>query len=351
MLYSLPCFRALMAKRQINKICVIRLSSLGDIVQASAALRALRNAFPSAKITFVVAKGFEEPLTKSPIIDDLITYDRGGRNLQNVAKFWGLIGTLFSKRFDLLIDLHFNNRTRLISFLSMPRHRTPVLGNYSGMPNLVRHELFLKRLGIDNPLPPMESWLGDDDLEFARRFLNHASVGPMDFVVGLNPGVNWTSKQWPSEFFAEVGDHFSLYHNAKTIVFGGPNDREKALDINKRMEKKPILAAGRTTFLQAGALIKRTNLFITGDTGLMHLARGLAIPTVAIFGGTDPKIHTYPLPPFMRVIRDDICPPCYKYHCPKKLRECLWSINPEKVISQAEELLKAHYGQGHIENL
>jgi ADP-heptose:LPS heptosyltransferase len=329
-----------MGKRPIKKICVIRLSSLGDLIQASASVRALRNAFPDARITFVVAKGFEEPISKSPIIDDLIIYDRGGKNLSNSKQLVNLILNLMSRRFDLLVDLHTNKRSRLISFFSFPRYRTPVLGNFNGMPNLVRHEFFLKRLGIDGPLPLMESWVGDDDIEFADKFLDHASITSSDFLVGLNPGVNWTSKTWPPEFFAEVGDHFTRFHSAKTIVFGGPADREKALNIYRRMEKKPILAAGRTSFLQAGALIKRCSLFITGDTGLMHMARGFQIPTVAIFGGTDPKIHTDPLPPFMRVLRDASCqPPCYKYHCPKKTRACLWAIRPEMVITEAEDLL------------
>lgn len=330
-----------MTGKTVHRICVIRLSSLGDVVQASAPLRAIRDKYPDAKITFVVARGFEEPIQKSPIIDELIVYDRGGRNLNNSTKFWSLVSILFRKRFDILIDLHFNKRTRVISFLAFPRRRTPVFGNYNDVPNLVRHELFLNRLGFDGTLPPMESWLGDDDLSFAKNFLERASINPDDFFVGLNPGVNWTSKSWPTEFFAEVGDYFQRHYNAKSIVFGGPADRDKALDIYHRMERKPILAAGRTSFLQAGALIRRTNLFITGDTGLMHLARGLSIPTVAIFGGTDPKIHTEPLPPFMRVIRDETCnPPCYKYHCPRNSRACLWAIRPDRVVAEAESLLR-----------
>ena len=329
-----------MAKRPVKKICVIRLSSLGDLVQASASLRALRNAHPDARISFVVASGFEEPISKSPIIDEIIIYDRGGGNFSNKRQWFNLVFKLLSRRFDLLVDLHSNKRTRLISFFAFPRRRTPVIGNFNGMPNLVRHEFFLKRLGIDGSLPPMESWVGEDDIEFAEKFLERGSITPSDFLVGLNPGVNWTSKTWPPEFFADVGDHFTRFHGAKTIVFGGPSDREKALDIYRRMEKKPILAAGRTSFLQAAALIRRCNLFITGDTGLMHTARGFQVPTVAIFGGTDPKIHTDPLPQFMRVLRDASCqPPCYKYHCPKKTRACLWAIRPEMVITEAEDLL------------
>ncbi len=327
-------------RRKVKKICVIRMSSLGDVIQASAALRTVRNKYPDAEITFVVAKGFEIPVLNSPIIDNLVVYNRGGKNLSNFDKLISLIFKLFRNRFDLLIDLHYNRRSRIISFLAMPRRRTPVLGNYLKQSNLERHELFLNRVGIGSPMPPMEFWSGKDDVHFACEFLKRARIESDDLLVGMNPGANWTSKSWPVDFFARVGDYFSQVHGAKTIVFGGLDDREKAVDVYKKMEIKPMLAAGRASFLETGELIRKCNLFITGDTGLMHLARGANVPIVAIFGGTDPRHQTTPLSDNMRVIRDDECqPPCNKYHCPLKTRACLWAVTPEMVIKEAENLL------------
>lgn len=326
--------------RKVKKICVIRMSSLGDVIQASVALPAIRNKYPDAEITFVAARGFEIPVLNSPIIDNLVVYNRGGNNFTNFDQLIGLIFKLFRNRFDILIDLQYSRRSRIASFLAMPRRRTPVLGNYLKYSNLERHELFLNRVGIESPLPPMEFWAGEDDVHFAGGFLKRARITSDDLLVGMNPGANWTSKSWPVDFYARVGDYFSQVHGAKTIVFGGPDDRNKAVDVYKKMERKPVLAAGRASFLETGELIRRCNLFITGDTGLMHLARGANVPIVAIFGGTDPRRQTAPLPGNMRVIRDDECqPPCNKDLCPLKTRACLWAVTPEMVIKEAESLL------------
>lgn len=316
------------------------MSTTGDVIQASSALRAIRNKYPDAEITFVVEKGFEIPLLNSPVIDELVTVDRRSNSLANPDSPVNLASKLFKKRFDILIDLHYSRQSRIVNFLAMPKRRSPVLGDYRKYSNLERHELFLNHVGIDSPLPQIEFWAGEEDSHFASEFLKRALIGKDDFLVGLNPGTRWTSKSWPIDYFAMVGDYLSQVHSAKTIVFGGFDDRDKAVELYKKMERKPVLAAGRANLLETGELIRRCNLFITVDAGLMHLARGVNVPIIAIFGSTDPARHTAPLPDNMRVIRDSGCqPPCYKPDCHLKTHACMWAVTPEMVIEESENLL------------
>lgn len=325
--------------RKIQKICVIRLKSRGDLFQASAPLKALREKYPDTEITFVVGDSYQEIIEYSPIIDKLIVFGRSKTEHLNIDTLPAMIWRLLLNRYDLLIDLQGTTRTRMMSFFSLPYRRTSIFGNYSKMPNLERYRFFLNRLGITGDLPPMETWLGDESLDFASNFLNRAGIKPDDFLIGLNPAASWLSKEWPPDFYAQVGNYFTLAYGAKSIVFGAPHDRDKALKVYQLMDKKPILAAGRTSFSQSGAMISRCNLFITGETALMQLARGLKIPSIVLFGSTDPNITTAPLPDFMRVIRDDECSPCCKPLCSLKTRACLWAIRPDAVIAEAEEVL------------
>jgi ADP-heptose:LPS heptosyltransferase len=326
-------------KPKITKICVIRLSGHGEIIQSSAPVRALRNRFPDAKITFVVAGGFEDAVAYSPVIDNLVVFHNrndvngGGDNLINLAY------KLFRCRFDLLLDLQNSSQSRFLSFFAFPWRRTPVIGNWSRFSTLEKYQFFLKKAGIEDSFPMIETWPGDDAVSFAEDFLERAGIREDDFFIGLNPGTDWLTKSWPEEFFAQVANYFSLAHGAKAIVFGNPSDRDKALEIYQLMEKKPILAAGRTTFRESEALLSRCKLMITVDSPLLHAARGMKIPTIAIFGGTDSHKQTAPLADFMRVLRDINCQPCHKNHCQFKTRTCLWAITPEIVIEQAESLL------------
>lgn len=328
-----------MPKAGTKKICVIRTGRLVDVICASAALSAVKTAYPDSEITFVVDKIYQDPILNSPVVDKVINHSvKNG--MMSLASQLRLNTVLFRERFDLIIDLEFTRQSRIASFLAFPKKRTPVLGKYSDLPVLERDEILLKRIGFEDPLPPMQSWVSDENRKFASEFFAHALIGEDDFIVGMNIGNGPNSKSWPAPYFAAVGNYLANSHKARTIIFGGPEDRTKALEIYKLMDKKPMLAAGRTDFMQASALVEHCSLFISGDTGLLQIARGFQIPTIAIFGSTSPEKHTTPVPDFMRILRSTEClPPCNSVQCKYKSWVCLWTVRPETVVTEACELL------------
>jgi hypothetical protein len=122
---------------------------------------------------------------------------------------------------------------------------------------------------------------------------------------------------------------------SKTIIFGGPNDRELGADIMKMMKTFAVDLSGKTTLKEAMALIARCRLFITNDSGLMHIAAALNVAQVAIFGSTN-FAATSPWSPRARIVRSALdCSPCLKQQCPFGHRECMKKISVDKVFKTA----------------
>jgi len=181
-------------------------------------------------------------------------------------------------------------------------------------------------------------YVRDEDIKSASLMLSAMGVEDSFFVVGLNPGaVYGSAKRWPEDRFAVLGDWAAERWGAKVVLFGSPSEKEIAASVSHHMHTNPVNLCGRTTLGQAMALIKRCNLFLTNDTGLMHVAAAFGVPIVAIFGSTDP-VATGPVSRNTRVVRHTMhCSPCLKEACPTDHR-CMLSIEPEEVWEEMEGL-------------
>ncbi|WP_024787440.1 MULTISPECIES: lipopolysaccharide heptosyltransferase II [unclassified Lebetimonas] len=164
---------------------------------------------------------------------------------------------------------------------------------------------------------------------------------PFEFAkptIGINPGATYGSaKRWYPEKFAEVGNYFKNY---KLIIFGGPGEEEIAKDIEKNLDHPDFLnLCGRLNIKELCQYIGGLSLFVTNDSGPMHIAAAYNVPIVAVFGPTD-YTETSPWSKNYKIVTKNLeCAPCKKRECPLKSHECMKSIEAGEVIEAAKELL------------
>ena len=181
----------------------------------------------------------------------------------------------------------------------------------------------------------LEFFIDDKDVKFVDEFLNKKSIGKDGFLVAINPGGNWLPKRWPEVNWAILADKLITEFGARVIITGSYTDIYTAQKIRDLMKEKPIIASGVFNLKQLGALCKRLDLFITADTGPLHIANALgAKRIIALFGPTSPEITgPYPLKNTAILSKDIGCKvPCYVVRC--KDNRCMKAVTPEDVIEK-----------------
>jgi heptosyltransferase-2 len=181
-------------------------------------------------------------------------------------------------------------------------------------------------------------YVAEEDVEKARDLLGFGDIKGGDFLLGLSPGaVFGEAKRWPPERFARIGDWAVERWGAKVVVMGAQKEKDICKSLDRSMINRPLNLCGRTTLGEAMGLISQCKFFLTNDSGLMHIAAALGVPTVAVFGSTDP-VATGPRGQKTRIVRHETeCAPCLKPTCPTD-HHCMLSIGPEEVWEEMEDL-------------
>lgn len=164
-------------------------------------------------------------------------------------------------------------------------------------------------------------------------------ISAEDFVIGVNPAALYgTAKRWPAASHAAAAGALAVGHGGRVVVTGLPAERGVAQAVCDAGGERFINGAGRMSLRQLMAFLGRANLYLTNDSGAMHIAAALGTPLVAIFGSTD-WVTTAPLGAHCRVVRAGApCAPCLLRDCPIDHR-CMTAVSPAMVIDAAEELL------------
>jgi heptosyltransferase-2 len=173
-----------------------------------------------------------------------------------------------------------------------------------------------------------------------EKILSEHGIGREGLIIGLAPGAAYgPAKRWLPERFAATGDRLIEDLSAQVVLFGSREDMETTDIVEQHAHHPMINIAGKTNLKEAIAAISRCNIFISNDSGLMHVAGALNIPTVAIFGSTNP-VTTSPVGERSLVIyKGASCSPCLKETCPTDFR-CMEMISVEEVCETARGLLK-----------
>ena len=336
------------------KIMIRAANWVGDAIMTTPAIRAIRKGFPNAQISILVKPWVAPVFEHSPHIDNLIIYDGEGRHKGNFGKLC-LARDLRRYGFDAAILLQNAFEAALIAFLSgIPVRigyntdaRQMLLTHSISCTNEIKKEHqtkyylnILSGIGMDTGTCDLYLQLSQQDRLRAREIL--MEQGPSgDFKwVGINPGATFgPAKQWPIDRYAQLADLISEYANSRVVVFGGPQDRKLGKDISREMRHRPIDLSGRTTLGEAMALIERCALFITNDSGLMHVAAALDVSLIAIFGSTN-STTTGPMSSNSRVVQIPMeCSPCLKPECPRGHLNCMDQISVDMIFDVVKEIL------------
>jgi len=333
-------------------ILVIKISSLGDIILSTAALRVLRKHLgPKFKIICLSGEDSKEALLTCPYIDDLVVYDLKNRDRGSLG-LWRLGRQLRMRNVDIVLDLQNNRKSHILSFLSWAPRRIGYCNNKFGflltqaIPDdkaaldPVSHQFrLLKILGIESEDRFLEMWPAAKDEAYVSEFLDSQWISANQKICGINISASerWPSKNWPLQYLVKLCDELGL-RDIRVIVTGTHKDIEEANKLSSLIKNTKIInACGRTSVNQLACLIKRCNLFISCDSAPLHIAAAVGVPFVALFGPTDYRRHM-PYAKNAIVINKALpCSPCYKPNC--KTNACMKLITPEELLEAVIKII------------
>ncbi len=320
----------------MQRILVIRFSSIGDIVLTSPVVRALRKKYPKADIRFVTKKQYAELVQPNPHLNGVFLLDE---SLNALAK------ELKAFHPDLVIDLHHNLRTRILKTLIGGQwqafHKLNVekwlkvnlkMDRLPDIHIVDRYMQTLKPFGIENDREGL-------DFSFPKEFaLPVVPAMLKDGFVALVIGAKLKTKQLPIHKLVELCNGISK----RILLVGGPEDKELGEQIVIQTKATVYNGCGNYSLLESAWLIQQSEVVITHDTGMMHIAAAFNKKIISIWGNTIPEFGMYPYLPsggrsFISEVKDLGCRPCSKIgfnKCPKEHFNCMEQQDVSAVIEQ-----------------
>ncbi len=347
------------------KIAITPLYGIGDTLLFTPAVRALKEEHPDYNITaFTFFKTTRDILENNPYIDEIVYYPMLTAGKLKTLAFM----RRYMLRFDVVINFYPSNRRdyNLFAVMMLPRK---IIGHdyinsrftdFNFMKSwrikedyslhVVEENLNLLRFfGIDNPpIYPLQLFLTDDEIDEAAGFVRKFGGR---LKVGIHPGTssfkNHEKRRWPLEKFVEFGKILAERHkDAVLFIFGGPEEAPlKEFIANGLADTIEVVPVNTRGIRQSAAIMSFMDIFVSNDSGLMHIAAALKLPTVAIFGPTNPT-WVRPWGTKHRVVRLGLpCSPCF-YYSPKPLTcpagldfKCLRELDAQMVYDAFQELL------------
>lgn len=336
----------------IRKILVLRFSSLGDIVMLTPTLRALRARFPFAQIDLVVRADFLDLVRDNPHVDRKIGLPRG----EGVAALLRLGREINRERYDLVYDAHRSLRTMAL----MPFIRTGAKAYFRK--NYVRRDLALTlklpllsdRRTLERYIEPLSPWgvsydgrgpeifFTPQEKEAALAKLAVPRLPEGAFRIGLIPSAQWPGKRWPEDRFRRVAQRIVEESQHQILVFGGREDTFCQVICADLPSSRVVNLQGKLSIVEAAVFLAQCHFVIANDTGLMHMADALGLPSVLILGPTSKELGCLPFHPWSVVLEHDLwCRPCSKNGqapCVRRERYCLSNTTADSVFEAAAGL-------------
>lgn len=344
-----------------KNILVVRLSSLGDVLMTLPAVKAIKNLYPGSHISWLIEGSISDLLSYQGFIDKVIRFPRTG--LVQKIKHGNISGSMTIARsflndlraleYDLIIDFHGIIKSIILSRCARGKR---LIGFDKIYAKESSHLFYDERIpGRDRRLHKVErnmlmaTYLGagaqeapDIDLTVPIRYQEYIDIffrekGISENVIAVNPFSSPGSefKRWGISRYKGLIKRLRAQLGADIVILWGPGEKEEARSLIDESDNGVFLSCP-TDIPQLFALLKRVRLYISGDTGVMHLAAAAKIPVVAIFGPTDHRINA-PYGMHSSIVRKDIyCSPCKTKDCPD--RGCLEEISIDEVFYAAKEM-------------
>jgi len=337
-----------------RRICIIKPSALGDVVQTLPLLAAFRERFPGAKLSWVINGALAELLEGHPHLDQVIHFDRRGA----WAGWMRLLGDLRLQQFDLVFDLQGLLRTAVMNWSTRAALRVGLESSREGahlachtvipdtgrlVPAHLRYWRVAEAIGMGHLRRQPVVALGDEHRSWVATQL-HGATGA---TLAVHPGAGWLTKRWPVEKFAVVAAKAARRFGLSIVLVGSPGERALSLQLENLIRRfappaQIVNLAGQTSLKQLAALLQRSDAILTNDSGPMHMAAAMGTPVVGVFTSTDP-IRSGPPGSEHHLIPTRIsCGGCYKKRCPYsglKHLGCLEELTIERVWYALANLL------------
>ncbi len=338
-----------------GKVLIVRTDRIGDVVLSTPAITAARKAFPQAYIAMMVSPETQEIVKGNPHLNEIILYDKKARH----KSFLGTLDfamRLRKKKFDIAFILHGTVRVNLVCFLAGIARR---VGYARGKMDFLltdkleykkrlgeKHEIeysldVLRRAGIKAEASPLAMTVRKKDEESVDKLLRESGLGAKKFAV-LHPGASDISKMWPKEKFAGLADILIDKFGVGVVFVCSPEQADIGEEAIRSMKNKPVSLCGQTSLGELAALLKRASLFISNDSGPVHIACAVGAPVISIFSRNKKGLNPgrwAPLGKKTRVAHKDVgCAECLAHNC-KKSFLCISSVSVEEIVEKAKELL------------
>lgn len=350
--------------KTIKHILVVNLAGLGDILLSIPSLKALRELYPSERISMLVSPKLNEMVKMLPFIDEIFTLDMGFGGaipLNKIFRNAGVLMALRIKRFDLAINMRTLASKKgavkiklLFQFIN-PRtsagRDTEGRGYFfdiripetdTGRKYEMEYDLDMVRaLGGMVRSKSIDMEIDETSAEKVKIILERHGVSDDDVLVGLHPG-GMQSRRWHGENYSRVMEQISRDVNCKFVFTGSRDETGLANRIQNSTAAKAIDLTGALNIDELFALIKRCDLYLSNDTGPMHIAAVLQTPLIAIFGPGDvTRFDPRNISDKAIVMHEEKeCAPCNKEAC--ESMQCLRAISPDDVTEASLKLLRTY---------
>ncbi|MFQ5732025.1 MAG: glycosyltransferase family 9 protein [Planctomycetaceae bacterium] len=315
---------------QARRICIIKPSAFGDVVQTLPILPVLRERFPRARISWVVRSELRGLLDGHPCLDEVVPWCRRG----GIGIWWRFLRDLRRREFDVAFDLQGLLRTAAMSLATRAPLRVGLETAREGahwachvtlrdtgpqVPAHLRYWRVAEALGLGerrretivDTSPEDRSWANGQVAQLAAP------------VLAVCPGARWATKRWPPEKFAAIAARAMRRYGFATVILGGKDEAETAGRLEYELRRFGLSArvrnlASRTSIKQLAALLQRSDVLLTNDSGPMHLAAGLGTRVAGVFTCTSPARSGPPGDRHQLITTALPCAGCYKKRCPRR---------------------------------
>lgn len=342
--------------RQPHRILLIQTAFLGDAVLTTPLLDPLRERYPEARVDVLVTPETADIFRAHPAVTDVIVWDKRGQ-----GRTWSarrrLVGRLREGAYDVALLPHRSLTSALFAWLSgIPRRigfdrgpgrwlLTETVPFRWGTHDVDRNVGLLAPLAAVPSRPTLALQPAKEALSRMDERLRAAGWNPARPLIGINAGSVWATKRWLPERFGAVADRLMEEDGCQVLLIGSAKDAPVVEQVRRAMKRSPIDMTGQTRLAELIALISRCAVFLTNDSGPMHIAVACGVPTVALFGPTTRELGFFPYGPGHRVIEKPLaCRPCGLHgaaRCPLGHFECMKQITVDEVADAVRRQLKS----------
>lgn len=338
-----------------KKILIVRLDRIGDVVLSTPVIKAVRDAYPDGYIAFMVRPYAREIVEGNPYLNEVIIYDKDKEH-KGIAGNYRFIQELRSKKFDTAIVLHPTNRAHAVLRLAgIPERigydRKAGFLLTKKIPHTkqfgLKHETdyaldMLRFVGIEPKDRALYMPINSASESVVEGMLKENNISRSDTIVVINPGASCASKRWGINSFADVANGIAERYGARIFIISGNVDKHIGDGLAALVKNGAVNLSGKTSIGDIASLLKRAKLFISNDSGPVHIGCAVGVPVIAIFGRSDRGLSPERWGPIGKndtvLHKSAGCGICYAHNCRSGFK-CLDSITPEEVLAAAGKIL------------